>query len=161
MGARWPEKFRQHMAGEDCPMCGNDFDATDIGWGLLVRKGTVSNAYLWRSGIIRGYLVVVFTTRHAAEPTEMTPEEAAAFWRETLEAGRAVERLYRPLKLNYQLLGNSIPHAHFHIVPRRGEDDDPAAGEPLPFAVLDPPLRQDESTLQADARELRALLGEC
>lgn len=159
MGARWPVEFRNHMAGEACPMCGNDFDAADIGWGLLVRKGAVSNAYLWRSGIIRGYVVAVFTARHVAEPTQMTPQEADAFWRETLEAGRAVERFYHPLKLNCQLLGNSIPHAHFHILPRRGDDEDPAAGEPVPFAVLDPPLRQDESILQDDARGLRALLG--
>ncbi|MEU7082143.1 MULTISPECIES: hypothetical protein [Streptomyces] len=35
-------------------MCTNDFTADDIGWGLLVRRGEVSNAYLWRSGQVRG-----------------------------------------------------------------------------------------------------------
>ena len=77
--AAWPENFAEHKAGADCPMCGNDFTAEDIGWGLLVSKGRFSNASLWRSGQVRGYLVVIFTVRHVAEPTEMSPEEATGF----------------------------------------------------------------------------------
>ncbi|MER5402854.1 histidine triad (HIT) protein [Streptomyces sp. NPDC002599] len=116
----WPEDFTDHRYGTDCPMCANDFAADDIGWGLLVRRGEVSNACLWRSG--------------------------------------AVEALYEPLKMNYLLLRNQIPHAHRHCVPRREAGTDPAPGGPLPFEVLDLG-RQDEEQLQADARALRQLLN--
>ncbi|MBV9023608.1 MAG: HIT domain-containing protein [Streptomycetaceae bacterium] len=139
-------------------MCTNDFTADDIGWGLLVNKGRFTNAYLWRSGQVRGYLVVIFTVRHVAEPTEMSPKEAAGFWREAVAAGRAVERLFRPVKVNYQLLGNAVPHAHFHLTPRYDAENDPAPGGPLPFAVLDHG-RQDEDQLRTDAAALRGLLG--
>ncbi|MCQ9182414.1 histidine triad (HIT) protein [Streptomyces sp. IBSBF 2953] len=138
-------------------MCRNDFVADDIGWGLLVRRGEVSNAYLWRSGHVRGYAVVIYTGRHVAEPTELDEGEAAAFWRDVLVLGRAVEALYEPLKMNYLLLGNQIPHAHWHCVPRRGAGTDPAPGGPPPFDALDLG-RQDEEQLQADARALRQLL---
>ncbi|MFD4525534.1 HIT family protein [Streptomyces sp. NPDC058470] len=154
----WPENFEDHLAGTGCPICTNDFTAEDIGWGLLINKGPFANAYLWRSGQVRGYVVVIFTARHVAEPTAMTSAEAAGFWNEALAAGRAVEQYYRPLKLNYQLLGNAVPHAHFHITPRRCADQDPAPGGPLPFDVLDHG-RQDEEQLQSDARGLRELLG--
>ncbi|GAA3368469.1 hypothetical protein GCM10020367_06940 [Streptomyces sannanensis] len=117
-------------------MCGNDYSADDIGWGILLSRGEVSNAYLWRSGQARGYCVVIYTGRHVAEPTELTEAEATAFWLHTLALGRAIEQHYRPLKMNYQLLGDAIPHAHTHVVPRY--QDDPAAGGPLPFTLLDP-----------------------
>ncbi|MER5430280.1 hypothetical protein [Streptomyces sp. NPDC002588] len=69
-----------------------------------------------------------------------------------------MEALYEPLKMNYLLLGNQIPHAHWHCVPRREAGTDPAPGGPLPFEVLDLG-RQDEEQLQADTRALRQLLN--
>ncbi|WP_329020614.1 HIT family protein [Streptomyces sp. NBC_01601] len=153
----WPVKFTAHREGNGCPMCGNDFAADDIGWGLLVRRGEVSNAYLWRSGRVRGYSVVIYTGRHVAEPTELGEEDAAAFWRDVLVLGRGLEAFYEPLKMNYLLLGNQIPHAHWHCVPRREVGADPAPGGPLPFDALDLG-RQNEEQVQADARELRQLL---
>ncbi|MER5615400.1 HIT domain-containing protein [Streptomyces sp. NPDC002215] len=155
----WPENFTGHRRGTNCPMCANDSAADDIGWGLLVRRGEVSNAYLWRSGQVRGYAVVIYAGRHVAEPTELDEREAAAFWCDVLALGRAVEALYEPLKMNYLLLGNQIPHAHWHCVPRREAGTDPAPGGPLPFEVLDLG-RQDEEQVQADARALRQLLAD-
>lgn len=155
--ASWPEDFTAHRGGHGCPMCTNDWGADDIGWGLLVHCGEVAQSYLWRSGQVRGYAVVIFTARHVAEPTEMSQEEAAAFWRDALVVGRAIEEYYQPLKMNYQLLGNAIPHAHFHVTPRREAPFDPAPGGPLPFAVLDHG-RQDEALLRRDAEALRQLL---
>ncbi|MFD8609684.1 HIT domain-containing protein [Streptomyces sp. NPDC059631] len=155
----WPKHFEDHLAGTGCPICTNDFTAEDIEWGLLISKGPFANTYLWRSGQVRGYVVVIFTARYDAEPTAMTSIEAAGFWNEALAAGRAVEQYYRPLKLNCQLIGNAVPHVHFHITPRRSADQDPApGGPPPPFDVLDHG-RQDEEQLQSDARGLRELLG--
>ncbi|MET7684223.1 histidine triad (HIT) protein [Streptomyces sp. NPDC005423] len=139
-------------------MCTNDWTTDDIGWGLVLHRGEVSQSYLWRSGQVRGYSITIVTARHVAEPTELTGDEAAAFWRDTLTLGRALERHYQPLKMNYLLLGNAIPPpAHQHVVPRREAGVDPAPGGPLPFDVLDFG-RQDEDQLQADARALRQLL---
>ncbi|WND40741.1 histidine triad (HIT) protein (plasmid) [Streptomyces sp. BB1-1-1] len=156
--ASWPDDFLAHRAGHDCPMCGNDWTADDIGWGILLHRGEVSQSYLWRSGQVRGYSITIVTARHVAEPTELTGDEAAAFWRDTLVLGRALEAHYQPLKMNYLLLGNAIPHAHQHVVPRREAGADPAPGGPLPFDVLDFG-RQDEDQLQSDARALRRLMN--
>lgn len=152
----WPARFLDHRAGTDCPMCGNDWAADDIGWGILLARGEVSNAYLWRSGT-RGYSANIYTGRHVAEPTELDADEAAAFWRDTLALGHALEAHYEPIKMNYLLLGNAIPHAHFHVVPRFEAGVDAAPGGPVPFAVLDHG-RQDELQLQRNAAALRRLL---
>ncbi|MFV5994905.1 HIT domain-containing protein [Streptomyces sp. NPDC056231] len=70
--------------------------------------------------------------------------------------GRALEQHYQPVKMNYLLLGNVIPHAHWHLVPRREATQDPAPGGPVPFALLD--HGRDEALLQSDATALRRML---
>jgi diadenosine tetraphosphate (Ap4A) HIT family hydrolase len=75
-----------------------------------------------------------------------------------LRVGRALEAALRPVKLNYDVLGNAVPHLHTHIVPRYA--DDPRPGWPFPFPVPDPdPMPEDR--LLADVEALRrAIDGE-
>jgi diadenosine tetraphosphate (Ap4A) HIT family hydrolase len=125
-------------------------------YGIRILEGEVADAYLQRAGIQRGYTIVIWRGRHVAEPTELTEEEAAAFWRELLAVGRALEQHLSPVKLNYDLLGNSVPHLHTHVVPRYAED--PRPGWPFPFPHEEPPPH-DEEQLRADAEALRGLLA--
>ncbi|MET9127783.1 hypothetical protein [Streptomyces sp. NPDC004528] len=75
----WPEHFAHHRCGANCPMCTYDFAADDIDWGTSCpARGQVSNAYLWRSDQVRGYTIVIYTSRHVAEPPELDEEEAPA-----------------------------------------------------------------------------------
>ena len=37
---------------------------------------------------------------------------------------RAIETAFRPHKLNYELLGNQVPHLHWHLFPRYADDPD-------------------------------------
>lgn len=137
-------------------MCHKDFAAPDIGWGLLVKRGVYGNAYLWRSGNVRGYIVVVWTGGHVAQLTALSARELSGFMAEVSAAGRAIEAHYRPVpRLNVSLLGNDIPHLHAHLIPRH--PDAPTPDRPLPFAHLDHGP-QDESHIQSDAMALRALL---
>ena len=86
-------------------------------YGIRFFAGEVADAYLQRAKIQRGYTVVVWRGRHVAEPTELSAEEAAQYWLEVLEAGRRLELHLQPVKLNYDLLGNSLPHLHTHVDP--------------------------------------------
>lgn len=117
-------------------------------------EGDVTDAYLRKTNVQRGLSVVVWRGRHAAEPTELTQEEAAAFWREVLEAGRILEKAFLPVKLNYDLLGNTLPHLHFHIVPRYA--DDPRPGWPFPFPEEEP-VDMPEEVFRRDLAELRSI----
>jgi diadenosine tetraphosphate (Ap4A) HIT family hydrolase len=60
------------------------------------------------------------------------------------------------VKLNYDLLGNSLPHLHTHVIPRYA--DDPRPGWPFPFPEEEPP-RHNEADFRADVEALRALLA--
>lgn len=147
----WPESFYEMKGGVRCPVCADGRpEATSD--GVRFFAGEVADAYLRRSDIQRGLSVVVWRGRHVAEPTELTTDEAARYWRELLEVGRAIEAAFRPVKMNYDLLGNSLPHLHTHVVPRYA--DDPRPGWPFPFPEEEP-APMPEERLMHDVEALR------
>lgn len=125
-------------------------------FGVRFFAGEVSDAYLQRANIQRGYSVVVWRGSHVVEPTELAPEQASAYWLEVLHAARALETHFRPVKTNYNVLGNSLPHMHTHVIPRYS--DDPRPSWPFPFPESQPePI--DEQILRPDVEALRKLCG--
>jgi diadenosine tetraphosphate (Ap4A) HIT family hydrolase len=125
-------------------------------YGVRFFAGAVSDAYLQRANIQRGYSVVVWRGPHVAEPTDLPPEQASAYWLEVIIAARALETHFRSVKTNYNMLGNGLPHMHTHVIPRYA--DDPRPGWPFPdlFPEKEPePI--DEQILRADVEALRKL----
>ena len=121
-------------------------------YGARILAGEFSDAYLQRADIQRGYTIVIWRGRHVAEPTELSADEASQYWHEVLEVGRRLEQRLEPVKLNYDLLGNSLPHLHTHVIPRYAED--PRPGWPFPFPEEEPgPI--DEEAFRRDVEELR------
>jgi diadenosine tetraphosphate (Ap4A) HIT family hydrolase len=151
----WPESFYELRRGEGCPMCAEG-RPEETRFGARILAGKVSDAYLQRDNVQRGYTVVIWRGRHVAEPTELSEEEAAAYWLEVLRVGRALEAHLQPVKMNYDLLGNSLPHLHTHVVPRYA--DDPKPGWPFPFPEDEqPPI--GEEMFRQDVEALRGWLG--
>jgi diadenosine tetraphosphate (Ap4A) HIT family hydrolase len=121
--------------------------------GLRIFAGDVSDAYLARRALVRGYAVVIWRGRHVIDPHHLAAQEAAAFQAETLRVGAALEQHFQPLKINYMTLGNRMPHLHTHVTARYW--DDPAPGEPLPAG---PNREMPPDQLIDDAAALRQLL---
>jgi diadenosine tetraphosphate (Ap4A) HIT family hydrolase len=151
----WPEIFYAYRRGEGCPICAEG-RPEETAFGVRVSAGDVSDAYLQRDGRQRGYTVVSWRGRHIVEPTELTAEEACRYWLEVLSVGRAIEAAFEPVKVNYETLGNAVPHLHTHVMPRYA--DDPRPGFPLPHPA-EPLPPHPEQELRRDASTLRALLG--
>lgn len=150
----WPASFYEVRGGTGCPMCAED-RPDETPHGVRFFAGEVADAYLARSSIQRGLSIVAWRGRHVAEPTELTDDEAIRYWRELLHVGRAIEEALQPVKVNYNLLGNSLPHLHTHVVPRYA--DDPKPGWPFPFPEDDPP-DWPQDVLLADVDALRGCL---
>ena len=146
----WPPEFFELKRGEGCPMC-EQGRPEETEYGARFFAGEVADAYLQKANVQRAYSVVIWRGRHVAEPTELSAEEAAQYWLEVLEAGRRIERALEPVKLNYDVLGNMLPHLHTHVIPRYA--DDPKPGWPFPFPEDDPDLVNEE----AFRRDLEAL----
>lgn len=134
-------------------MCANS-GREDNGHGVRFLRGRVSDAYLQRLAMQRGYAVVVWRAPpHVAEPTQLSDSDASAYWTDVLDAARAIEHYFQPVKMNYQTLGNALPHLHTHVLPRYSED--PSPGMPLPFpGPGDHPGVVPEEDLQAAIHEL-------
>jgi diadenosine tetraphosphate (Ap4A) HIT family hydrolase len=76
----------------------------------------------------RGYTLFVARTC-APELHALERDERDEFLREMAEVAHAVARACNPRKLNYELLGNGVPHLHWHLFPRY--DTDPHPGGPV------------------------------
>lgn len=149
---QWPTRFYELKEGSGCGMCEEGRPESTID-GVRFFAGEVCDAYLRRTKIQRGLSVVVWRGRHVAEPTQLDDDESWRYWREVMIVGRAIEAALQPVKVNYDLLGNSVPHLHTHIVPRYA--DDPRPGWPFPFPEVEPPA-QPEAELQRDVELLRS-----
>ncbi len=159
MSTGWPEDWTALVEGRGCSMCADDRaddNGDDNGFGIRIQAAIYSDAYLQRADLQRGYTIVIWRGRHVVEPTDLEPHEAAGYWREVLRVARTLQQYYQPLKMNYETLGNIVPHLHTHLVPRYAEGD-PAPGRPFPFLADERPNLPEEA-VQHDAKALRALL---
>jgi diadenosine tetraphosphate (Ap4A) HIT family hydrolase len=151
----WPASFYELRRGQGCPMC-SEGRPEETRFGARIFAGKFSDAYLQRADIQRGYTISIWRGRHVAEPTELAEDEAAAYWLEVVHVARALEEHFQPVKTNYDVLGNSLPHLHTHLVLRYA--DDPRPGWPFPFPEEAPPPIEEE-TFRRDVASLRALLS--
>jgi diadenosine tetraphosphate (Ap4A) HIT family hydrolase len=151
----WPPNWDELIRGVGCEMCEAGRPESDQ-YGVRIFEGRYSDAYLQRADVQRGYTLVIWRGRHVTEPTELNDAEAAGYWAEVLAVARALISVYRPLKMNYETLGNSLPHLHTHLVPRFTEDPNP--GHPFPLSADQPDGRIPVPRLLAEAAELRSLL---
>jgi diadenosine tetraphosphate (Ap4A) HIT family hydrolase len=126
-------------------------------YGVTVYSTALVDAVLQRADIQRGYTLVIWRGRHVVEPYELTEEESSSYWAAVYKVAKALATHYRPLKMNYETLGNTVPHLHTHLLPRYVRD--PAPGRPFPLLPQDGSENAiDAQQLHADADALRALL---
>jgi len=103
----------------------------------------------------RGYCILL-AKRHVTELHAMPRSEAHELLDEVLAVGRTLAEVLKPLKLNYECLGNQEPHVHWHIFPRYLDD-------PMRFApVWQRPEAERKAWLEEGVRAelMAAIRGE-
>lgn len=116
----------------DCPFCQTLANLSAVPPEDLVWEFPHSVLLLGTWQYYHGYCVLV-ARRHATELSGLPDDERRAFLEEMCRAARAIETAFSPLKMNYELLGNVVPHVHWHLVPRSAGD--PARLKPVWLAV--------------------------
>lgn len=71
--------------------------------------------------LFRGYTLVLFK-KHIAELHMLPIQTKKMFLEEMSIVGKAVFNCFQPKKINYELLGNSENHLHWHLFPRHRDD---------------------------------------
>ena len=113
-------------------------------------------AVLADNQLYRGY--TIFLSKLCVPELHLLGDAREPFLRDMAVVAEAVFAAFAPVKLNYELLGNSERHLHWHLTPRHADD-------PLPTwpiwnnpAFLGRPHRPDEAALTASKRALLAAL---
>jgi diadenosine tetraphosphate (Ap4A) HIT family hydrolase len=102
-----------------------------------------------------GYTLVI-ARRHATELYHLPESESTAYFQDMLRVARAIDRALSPRKMNYELLGNTVAHLHWHLFPRYADDPNPARPT-WENAHAPKALSEAESTRMIDA--IRRHLG--
>jgi diadenosine tetraphosphate (Ap4A) HIT family hydrolase len=95
-----------------------EFGASEVVWHFPHSVAVLGN---WQ--FYQGYCILI-SRRHATELNELPVDERRAYLDEMCLLAQAIQTSYRPHKLNYELLGNQVPHLHWHLFPRYLDDPD-------------------------------------
>jgi diadenosine tetraphosphate (Ap4A) HIT family hydrolase len=93
-----------------------------------IADGVISTAYLFDDQFFPGWTVLMLK-RHATELFHLSAEERHRLIDDVNALAEALMAVFHPAKLNYELLGNQLPHIHWHVIPRLV--DDPAPRDPV------------------------------
>lgn len=142
------EKWDALVRGEGCPVCAEvSSDAPSNEEGFFVADLDFSRLRLAANQFVAGYCVLL-CRKHVQEPYDLSKEERGMYFEDIACAGQALDRVFKPLKMNFNILGNAVPHLHAHILPRYH-------GDPAPHRPIDPDaqrvlLKPDEYAQRVD-----------
>ena len=96
-----------------CRMCTKWDDESELRIAELKQCYVLLN----RDQFFPGYTFVV-AKEHVTELFHLDREARALVIEEVAATAASLYKLFKPDKINYELLGNMVPHMHWHLVPR-------------------------------------------
>jgi diadenosine tetraphosphate (Ap4A) HIT family hydrolase len=87
----------------------------------------------------KGY--VLFLSKVHTNELHNLKEKRTQFLNEMAIVAESVYKFFKPNKLNYELLGNTDEHLHWHVIPRYNNDPNPNA----PIWVINKNIRYSEN----------------
>jgi len=71
-----------------------------------------------------GYTILILKD-HVEHLHELTQERRLSLFKDVTDVADSVVAAFHPLRLNYECLGNSLAHIHWHVIPRYEWDPEP------------------------------------
>ena len=96
-----------------CPMCSR----WDAHADLRIVEFEYCYLTLNRDQFFPGYCLL-FSKQHVTELFDLDLKTRQGMMEEVSRTAAALAALFKPDKINYELLGNMVPHIHWHLVPR-------------------------------------------
>lgn len=103
------------MQHPECIYCSKDNRLHDL--MIEISKLQVSTVYLFKEQTYRGRCVVALN-HHETEIFHLPEEQRQQFTQDLCQVAAAIEQAFAPQKVNYGAYGDTMPHVHFHIVPK-------------------------------------------
>lgn len=111
----WEEK----ISGKICPFCNPK--AHEMNSLYFITDLSVSKLYLTKDQALLGRCVLIYKD-HVTELYEMEANEQQMYYADMLKVATALNKAFKPDKMNYIILGDLSPHLHWHLVPRYKND---------------------------------------
>jgi diadenosine tetraphosphate (Ap4A) HIT family hydrolase len=142
------------IRGEGCPVCELiDTARPEDEHGIAVADLRFSRLFLAKNQYVSGYCVLM-CHKHVVEPYELAADERALFFDDLAVVGKGLQTAFKADKMNYNILGNVVPHLHAHIIPRYFTDS-------APHRPIDPtPIGHELYLSEAGYAERIALIRE-
>ncbi|MDH5426587.1 MAG: HIT family protein [Nitrospirota bacterium] len=115
----------------------------------------LTKAYLFEDQFFSGWTVLILHD-HRTELYQLSRKERSELIEEVSRVGEAMTKIFDVRKINSELLGNQVPHMHWHVIPRLQSDPDPL--QPV-WSVAHEPARLTAPLLSARLQHFRSALG--
>ena len=101
----------------DCSIC----DHLLGGPPLAIKEFPLSTLILNGDQTIEGYCILE-SKRHVTEVYELGVEDRQTLMDELARCAKALKHVFHADKINYVFMGNTVPHMHWHLIPRHVTD---------------------------------------
>lgn len=135
------------MSDHPCKACVGTWPSQDH----FIADCGLTNAYLHDDQFFPGWTVLVLK-RHATELFHLSREERSSLIEEVAQVSALLAEEWHAVKINYELLGNQLPHIHWHLIPRLSQDPDRL--EPV-WRIAHEPVRLSADNLASIVDRLR------
>jgi diadenosine tetraphosphate (Ap4A) HIT family hydrolase len=102
----------------NCVLCKDELKPEE---GQLIWRGDDCRIILVNDPELPGFCRVIWN-QHVAEMTDLTYGEREHLMTLVFAVEEAVRYVMHPDKMNVAALGNSVPHIHWHVIPRYKDD---------------------------------------
>lgn len=134
----------------DCFICKRILDIKNGTNPYFVKELETGYVVISDFQFYKGYTIFL-CKEHKRELHELDTEFKKKFLTEMSLVSEAVFSVFKPVKLNYELLGNTDAHLHWHIIPRYVGDPNPLK----PIWVIDEQTRKSKKPNQIELDEYR------
>jgi diadenosine tetraphosphate (Ap4A) HIT family hydrolase len=115
------KKWNELKKGVNCPMC-DDMHLTENKFSFLVSELKQSFVRLPKNQYQKGYTVVILK-KHANDLFELNKKELSEFWQDIALVAKAMDKTYKPAKIDYCIFGHHCPHLHCHLIIQSFKND--------------------------------------
>jgi len=129
----------------DCLICNRIEQIKNKSNKFFVKELETGYVVIGDHQFYRGYTVFL-SKIHCSELHDVDKKFRDKFLTEMATVAEAVYKTFKPNKLNYELLGNTDHHMHWHIFPRR--ENDPKSYTAV--WAIDKRIRSAEDTIPTD-----------
>lgn len=124
---------------EKCLICSRISDIQNSKNPYFVKELNTGYVVLGDYQFYKGY--TLFLSKTHVDELHKLKQERFEYLKEMSLVAEAVYNVFQPQKLNYELLGNTDKHLHWHIIPRYQNDPKPSS----PIWIIDKKVRYADS----------------